>query len=76
MKKFFFFFFWKRNAVVLTIFSYCRVVIENCIICDKAVIRKGSVLKYCLIGPSHEVASNTNKEKAHLTNSDGFMEIE
>lgn len=58
------------------VISYFRVVIENCIICDKAVIRKGSVLKNCLIGPGHEVAENSNKEKAHLTNSDGFMEIE
>lgn len=53
-----------------------RVVIENCVICDKAVIQKGCVLKNCLIGPNHEVAENTNKEKVHLSNADGYMEIE
>lgn len=52
------------------------VVIENCILCDNAIVRKGSNLKNCLIGSSHEVAENTIKEKAHLTNSDGYMEIE
>lgn len=52
------------------------MVIENCVICEKAVVKKGSVLKNCLVGPNHEVAENTNREKAHLTNSDGYMEIE
>lgn len=52
------------------------MVIENCVLCDKAIVRKGSNLKNCLIGSNHEVAENTNKEKAHLTNSDGYMEIE
>lgn len=52
------------------------VVIENCIICDKAIIRTGCILKNCLVGPNHEVAANTNKEKVHLTNADGYMEIE
>lgn len=53
-----------------------RVVIENCIICDKAIVRSGSVLKGCLIGPNFDVAEGTNKEKLHLTNADGYMEIE
>lgn len=58
------------------IFRNFSVVIENCVICEKAIIRKGSVLKNCIVGPEHEVAENTNREKAHLTNSDGYMEIE
>lgn len=56
--------------------SHYSVVIENCVICDKAVIQSGCVLKNCLVGPNHEVAEDTTKEKAHLTNSDVFMEIE
>lgn len=52
------------------------VIIENCIICDKAVIKMGSVLKNCLVGPNFIVVENTKKEKAHLSNADGFMEIE
>lgn len=56
--------------------SRYSVVIENCVICDKAVIQSGCVLKNCLVGPNHEVAEDTTKEKAHLTNSDVFMEIE
>lgn len=52
------------------------VVIENCVLCDNAIVRKGCNLKNCLIGSNHEVAENTIKEKAHLTNSDGYMEIE
>lgn len=65
----------KKN-IILFISLSCRVVIENCVICDKAIINSGCVLKNCLVGPSHEVAENTTKEKAHLTNSDVFMEIE
>lgn len=45
-------------------------------VCDRAVIRTKSVLKNCLIGPGYEVTEETNREKAHLTNTDGFMEIE
>lgn len=52
------------------------VVIEGCIISDKAVIKTGSILKVSLIGPNFVVVENTIKEKAHLSNSDGFMEIE
>lgn len=63
-----------RNSLsILCLFS---VVIENCVLCDKAIVRKGSNLKNCLVGSNHEVAENTIKEKAHLTNSDGYMEIE
>jgi translation initiation factor eIF-2B subunit gamma len=51
------------------------VVIENCIICDKAVIKKGSILKNCLVGFNFIVHEDTTKDKAHLT-SEGFMEIE
>lgn len=58
------------------IFFFFRVTIENCVICEKAIVRKGCVLKNCLVGPNHEVDENTNKEKVHLMNSDGYMEIE
>lgn len=51
-------------------------MIENCIICDKAVIKTGSNLKNCLIGPNFIVFEKTVKEKAHLTNDDGLIEIE
>lgn len=65
------------NKRLFTIyFLLHRAVIENCIICDKAIIRAGCILKNCLVGPNHEVAANTNKEKVHLTNADGYMEIE
>lgn len=57
-------------------FFLFSVVIENCVLCDKAIVRKGSNLKNCLIGSNHEVLENSVKEKAHLTNSDGYMEIE
>lgn len=60
-------------VVFIDIYS---VAIENCIICEKAIIRTGSTLKNCLVGPNHEVEANTIKDKAHLTNSDGYMEIE
>lgn len=53
-----------------------RCVIENSVICDKAMIKSGSVVKHCLIGPSYVVAENTKIEKVHMTNADGFMEIE
>ena len=52
------------------------MIITNCVICSKAVIKSGTVLKDCLIGHNFIVPENTNKEKAHLTNADGFMEIE
>jgi carbonic anhydrase/acetyltransferase-like protein (isoleucine patch superfamily) len=55
-------------------FNSFRVVIENCIICDKAVIKSGSVLKNCLVGCNFVVQENTTVEKAHLT-GEGFMEI-
>lgn len=49
-------------------------VIENCVICDRAIVRSNCVLKNCLVGPNYEVSADTNKEKAHLTNV--TMEIE
>lgn len=52
------------------------MVIENCIICDKAVIKSGSVLKNCLIGFSFVVPEETKKEKVHLSGSESYMEIE
>lgn len=60
--------------LILLIVSF-RVVIENCIICDKAVIKKGSVLKNCLVGFNFIVEEGTTKDKAHLT-GEGFMEID
>lgn len=63
----------KFTSIFLCVSS---VVIENCVVCDRVIIRSKSVLKNCLIGPGYEVASETTKEKAHLTNTDGFMEIE
>lgn len=53
-----------------------RVTIENCILCDRAVVQKGSNLKNCLVGSNFVVSENTTQEKAHLTSEDGFMEIE
>ncbi|KAG4075320.1 hypothetical protein HA402_003111 [Bradysia odoriphaga] len=53
-----------------------RVVLESCIVCDNVVIKSGSVLKSCLIGPNYIVATDTKSERVHLTNADGFMEIE
>jgi translation initiation factor eIF-2B subunit gamma len=50
-------------------------VLENCIICDKAVVKKGSVLKNCLVGFNFTVQEGTTKDTAHLT-GEGFMEIE
>lgn len=52
------------------------VVIENCIICDGAEVKKGSVLKSCLIGPSFVVAEGSTHEKQHLGESNEFMNIE
>lgn len=52
------------------------VVIESCIICDGAEVKKGSVLKSCLIGPSFVVAEGSTHEKQHLGESDEFMNIE
>lgn len=53
-----------------------RVVIESCVVCDNAVIKSGSVLKYCLVGNNYVVPIDTKTERLHLTNADGFMEIE
>ncbi|XP_037953760.1 translation initiation factor eIF-2B subunit gamma [Teleopsis dalmanni] len=50
--------------------------IENCIIGHKAVVKKGSILKHCLIGPGFIVEESTQKQMQHLTNADGFMEID
>lgn len=52
------------------------MVIENCVICDRAHIKAGSVLRNCLIGPNFVVEDGQKAEKLHLTNADGFMEIE
>lgn len=51
-------------------------VIDNSVICDRAHIRAGSVVKNCLIGPNYVVEEKSTIEKVHLTNADGFMEIE
>lgn len=50
--------------------------IEYSIICNRAVIKKGSHLKNCLIGPNFVVEEGSKKQMVHLTNADGFMEIE
>lgn len=67
-----------RVSQILIEFSFFhyRVIIENCVLCDKAIVRTGSNLKNCLIGSNHDVAENSFKDKAHLTNADGYMEIE
>lgn len=44
--------------------------------CDNVVIKCGSILKSCLIGPNYIVPIDTKSERVHLTNADGFMEIE
>lgn len=75
----------EERSVRLNSFNYskltqlslnCRVVLESCIVCDNAVIKSGSNLKSCLIGPNYVVATDTKCERGHLTNADGFMEIE
>ncbi|XP_055917611.1 translation initiation factor eIF-2B subunit gamma [Eupeodes corollae] len=70
-----------KNIVTNSIIMANAVVEEGCnidgsIICNKAIIKKGSVLKNCIIGPNFIVEEGSKKEKAHLTNADGFMEIE
>lgn len=50
-------------------------MLENCIVCDKATIKKGSVLKNCLVGFNFVVQEETVQDKAHLT-GEGYMEIE
>ncbi|XP_067631763.1 translation initiation factor eIF2B subunit gamma [Eurosta solidaginis] len=50
--------------------------IENCIVGSRAVVKRGSVLKNCIIGPNFAVEEGTKKENQHLTNADGFMEID
>lgn len=64
------------NWAYFLFFFFRSVVIENCIIGDKATIRTGCVLKHCLIGPNFDVTEGSNMEKVHLTNADGYMEIE
>lgn len=56
--------------------SISRVVLESCVVCDNVVIKSGSILKSCLIGPNYIVPVDTKSERVHLTNADGFMEIE
>lgn len=62
-------------ACKLTLLSF-SVVIESCIICEGAEIKKGSVLKNCLIGPGYVVAEGSSHEKQHLGESNEFMNIE
>lgn len=64
-----------ENADLTQFIFISRVVLENCIVCDKAIIKKGSVLKNCLVGLNFIVEEGTTKDKAHLT-GEGFMEIE
>lgn len=62
--------------VVFAIFSYViynsSVIIENSIICDKAVVKRGSVLKNCLVGCNFVVEEGTIKDNALLT-GEGFV---
>lgn len=51
------------------------VVIENCIISDRVVVKKGCVLKNCMIGPNYTVEENKKAEKEYLSSARGFMEI-
>lgn len=53
-----------------------RVALENCVVCDNVVVKSGSILKYCLIGSNYIVPMDTKTERVHLSNADGFMEIE
>ena len=50
--------------------------IENSIVGNKAIVKKGSVLKNCLIGPGFVVEEGSKKQMQHLNNADGFMEID
>lgn len=60
--------------IIFYYFFICRCVIENCVICDRAIVRSNCVLKNCLVGANYEVSADTSKETAHLTNV--TMEIE
>jgi ADP-glucose pyrophosphorylase len=50
--------------------------LENCIVCDNAVIEQNCVLKNCIVGHRVVVAENTEKEKSHIDANGGLMEIE
>jgi len=70
-----------KNIVVNTIIMSHAIIEEGCkihdsIICNRAIVKKGSILKNCLIGPNFIVEEESDREKVHLTNADGFMEIE
>ncbi|XP_055387490.1 translation initiation factor eIF-2B subunit gamma [Condylostylus longicornis] len=52
----------------------CKIL--NSIVCSHARVKKGTTLKSCLIGPNFVVEEESDHEKVHLTNADGFMEIE
>lgn len=66
----------EKLLLLIVNFSTSSVVIENCIICDGAEIKKGAILKSCLIGPSYVVAEGASHEKQHLGEADEFMKIE
>ena len=66
----------RRLIFKIPFFLHFSVVIDNCIVGEKAVIKSGSVLKNCIIGPHFVVAAGTKKESVYLSNADGFMTID
>lgn len=46
---------------------FFRVALENCIVCDSAVIETGCKLKNCIIGNSHLVPEESEHTNEVLT---------
>lgn len=59
----------------LLIFKFCRVALENCIVCDGAIIESNSQLKNCLIGSNHIVPEKSEHTNEVLTKTDRLMEF-
>lgn len=51
------------------------MALENCIVCDDAIIEGGSKITGCLIGSHHIVSPNSNHANEVLTDSDRLMEF-
>ncbi|XP_022918324.1 translation initiation factor eIF2B subunit gamma [Onthophagus taurus] len=52
-----------------------KVAIENCIICDGAIIESGSKLKGCIVGYNHKVLEGSEVMNEVLMDSDRLMEL-
>lgn len=51
------------------------MALENCIVCDDAVIESGSKITGCLIGSHHIVSQDSSHSNEVLTDSDRLMEF-